>query len=69
MYGTEPSGTGLTDSRTIFGKDSIVRVEHLTANECTLAVPRLAPQHKSLSQGAQAAAAVATNLVRVCALD
>jgi F-box-like len=69
VYGTEPSGTGLTDSRTIFGKDSVVRVEHLTANECTLAVPRLAPQHKSPSQGAQAAAAVATNLVRMCALE
>ena len=65
VYGTEPSGTGLTDSRTIFGKNSVVRVEHLTANECTLAIPRLAPQHKSPSQGAQAAAAVATNLVRV----
>lgn len=65
LYGVGRGGLEASLSRVIFGQNSVIRVEHLTANECTLSIPRLTPV-KPPSEGAQAAAEVAINLVSVC---
>lgn len=64
-YTVGPGGPKTSLSVDIGGSGSNAQIEDLTTDECTLAIPPPAPLHRSPSQGAQAAAAVAANRVRL----
>jgi F-box-like len=65
-YSVGPGGPQASLLRRIFDDNGVIQIEHLTATECTLAMPPPMPLHKSPSQEAQAAAAVANNRVWCC---